>query len=739
MRKRASIGLIVILALGLLVVTAVRWRMSRVAEEGGDAELSPPALPGPHKTAPPEPAPEGPADLPAGETPDPVESGAIPERYSKASCTLKGRVFAADSGEALAGVRVEVWPDYPWLEEERKAAGEPPLHTETDGEGWFGIEGVGLGAEPVVLFLAKGRERYFDNLEADPCKAHRVDLEPDVTVFGRVLMADGTPVADAKVIALDQFCAFDWAEINLKSMPDALPRTVSRPDGRFELRGFSPGGEYELRAWDTQGNRGRSEMFDTPGPGQGRRKSCDVRIWGRGAVRIRVFAPSGEPVRGISYKDFQAWRKVPTEGGWIWDYAEEDVLEEEDFYALRGLKPGEYVVGIHVGSPGETQPQKKTVTVVPHQSAEIEFRLKAGLPLSGVVVAKDSGAPLRAELHMEPFVGDHPFQWRIQETTSRDGRFRFSCLPPGRVSLKVEPGQGGCFKTIFHLEAGAEDLRLALLPFPKLNGSVGVEEGEKRPGGVQFEFVSKRYRTEAFTLIDEHGRFSVTLPLTSDFQTAEALAAWEAKVTVFADVEGWPPFRAGEVLARPGETVHLGMLSRPAGRTLRGRVLGPGDKGVGELSIKLHLPNVRFARIATTKADGSFVFSDLPPWEGRLEIWSSRYPPVKMRIPPRERGPIVIRVSEGGFIRGRVTNADGTPAAETKVHLCPAGPDGSFDQCISQGWCPRTDAKGNFATRALNPGRYKLRVWVKGGETGPVAEVRDGETTEVEIRLPRDE
>jgi protocatechuate 3,4-dioxygenase beta subunit len=163
-----------------------------------------------------------------------------------------------------------------------------------------------------------------------------------------------------------------------------------------------------------------------------------------------------------------------------------------------------------------------------------------------------------------------------------------------------------------------------------------------------------------------------------------------------------------------------GRVEREEGEALRGIV-------VALLSPD---PAARFKVVAraTTGADGRYLLSDVPP--GRYWVWSraaayivngaaGAYPPGRQVIV--EAGEAVddfdIKLTRGGVITGRVTDAEGRPLVREPVVVSYAGPTRPESAAVAGPYRDLTDDRGVYRVYGLPAGGYRVGAG-RGGESG---------------------
>jgi protocatechuate 3,4-dioxygenase beta subunit len=214
----------------------------------------------------------------AGRTP--VRIGASPDREMRIGLLgrgrLVGRVTARDGGAPVAGVRVEVTPDWMW-------ADEPPerVATTTDAAGAYELDDIPVGKVRVAVrgggWIAEVRtgDRSIGPLLPDVENVVDLEAEPARSVLGRVLGPGGEAVAGA----------------NIRVGPNGVHGTaVSAEDGSFRLDGLAADRDYGV--WATKPGYGPAKDEFEAGHGV---VELTVRLTIPRFLDLRLVGPDGSP------------------------------------------------------------------------------------------------------------------------------------------------------------------------------------------------------------------------------------------------------------------------------------------------------------------------------------------------------------------------------------------------------------------------------------------------------------
>ncbi|MBL9076654.1 MAG: sigma-70 family RNA polymerase sigma factor [Planctomycetes bacterium] len=253
-----------------------------------------------------------------------------------------------------------------------------------------------------------------------------------------------------------------------------------------------------------------------------------------------------------------------------------------------------------------------------------------------------------------------------------------------------------------------------------------VEREVTMPAGVRVEgrVVDARGTPQAAAEIVLHGsRAGTTVVARSDAAGAFALADLPAGVELQARAAGRAPSLAHSVRGAVGTTTALDLVLGDAGRTVRGVVLR-GDGTPAEGAVVAILPARARAAVAAEAqqpqlraqwchcgADGTFVCDAVAAEPQLVFVRLLPFAPTWTEVDPtRDDATVLLQLTPGSALDGRVTGADG-PVAGATVLAWPldAAPIGYLQNLFGLRHAT-TAADGTFRLDGLTPGSHSVRL-----------------------------
>jgi len=499
------------------------------------------------------------------------------------SVEIRGKVTGRD-GKPVAGAEIHATRD---LRRVRAAAENGALErkpeTVTDAEGRFAVPDLRRGDRLDLWVRARGfLPAEVEGVPAPNAKPVAVVLDPAARVTGRVVDAEGLPVAGAG-LNLSTETAGEERGLLRQARRSDVPAT-SDEDGRFAFEDVRPG-RAELLA--TAAGFQPAELKDLDVPAGRGLENLKV-VMERGAViEGRVLTSAGEPVGDAR----------------ILCGPSAAVSDADGVYRLEGVPPGPQTLqGHHQDFP----PAERKIEVEPvFNQADLVF--EAGHEVSGRVIDRDGKAVEGARVSL--YLEENP---RDRDTLSgADGSFLLAHMADGDWSIRAEKeGYATAELPGAAKVAGApvRDVEVRLTQGGKIAGrllglemydlaEVAVharrEDGYEKPGKVDY---SGRYEIDELPA----GDWLVQGSLRNGAREAQARA----------------------VLEPGGEDSDVD-LEFGADLTLSGRVLLGGEPLKGA-RVSLAGQDVAVQRLVESDWEGLFRLEDVEPGRYRLQITSSR-------------------------------------------------------------------------------------------------------------------
>ncbi|HLX09688.1 MAG TPA: carboxypeptidase regulatory-like domain-containing protein [Thermoanaerobaculia bacterium] len=566
------------------------------------------------------------------------------------------------AGRPVAGAKASLsGRAVPWLSSisSAKRALEPSLETDVDGS--FRFADLMPGAVFDLDVVSPGHLPAHEPFLAAPAhEALRIELKAAQTLEGRVLEADGKPIAGAQLREQHGNETTTWAAGGGWITKSAS--TVSGPDGRFTLGDLAPG-KLDVLVHAT----GHPNHL-VPGvsiPEQGSPERLEV-VMPRGAMLAGTVAlEDGTPVVGATVAAVE--RAVQRVAGlWGDGEATNGITDGDGHYRLQGLAAGTYMVSAR-GREGERAEAAIDVTAGDNQ---LDLACQVGNEVSGAVV-DDAGLPVADAAVTLGNAGGHEPQSSV---SAADGSFRFPRVADGTYSLSAikagylaaaaspPPQVGG------HPLRGIE-LRLRTADATVTGRLLGLTAAER----------SAVYIQAVTTAPGDAESSALMLPPVAGFAALDgsyripgvAPGEWRVEAAI-----GRARQAHGAVVVGP-ETLEVSLdLDFRSGATVSGTVLVDEQPLVAALvGIQSNDHGDDDPALAATDRDGRFTIANLTPGPHTLVLADGSRGIGYVRqievVDPGSGGqqPELALAFETGAMTGRVALPDGSPVAGATVQL----------------------------------------------------------------------
>ena len=573
--------------------------------------------------------------------------------------TVRGRVTDA-SGAGVAGAKVTVW--------NFKASGAGSGRGfPTNADGRFEQDGVSPGDRLEIHVAADGFGPLIRELALRPGEVTDeilLVLEPAVELSGRVLAASGDPVADAKVMVLDE------------RMRTQIPNTATDSGGFFQLPSLP---EWTMMVYvDADG----FERHDQP---------VEVR---RGMEPLTITlrrAPTRWDVQGhvLFAGDGVAEARVALTDPQHGNRKQGAVTKVDGSFTLQAVD-GDYRLVV-TRAPGYRQ-----VGSAP------EVRV-AGAPVTGLVLDLEEGGSViqgyvlgiePSERQVRVFLGDprRSIRERYHYPVDHEGRYRIDDAPLGTWELHARDlvsGRQSTFRRVRVEGHGEQVVDLEFFPGVTLTGTVRLDGEPLRAASVRLEDGPE----VRMTVTDHLGAFRI-----DDVQTGRY------QLTVMDDRSGLGYRREMEL--HKGENVEIDVMSH----RLRGRVVDAAD-GRPLAGVLIHVGDVTpWFHEHRTRDDGSFVVEPVAQGNWELEAMLEGYAVVRQTVEVVEGASpadVEIALEPEARVTLTVRRADNQPVQRVWV----AGDSLGIRTSL------RVDERGEFVVPGLSKGTWRLTLGAQNTAT----------------------
>ena len=572
-----------------------------------------------------------------------------------------------------------------------------------------------------------------------PDKDIAITLKTGATATGKVVDADGKPVAGARVeltrllLGSDDEADIRLRNVSLKDVNDsALERAFAvqtNANGIWEMGDLPVGsiGYFQLN----DARFVRDEKFGTPTKTS--QIVPDLTATAGANLKGRVINPDGKPVAGARINIEVDEKNSRSK------YAN-TVTAKDGTYSLASLPAGEAKIQVNSPDAALAPTNIKGVKIVTGQTATApEIRLNAGVLLTGKVLDEASKKPVEGASVMA--AGD--FGNATSTKTGVDGTYQVR-VPTGQIRFYVYERPAEYVRDMFAdanadiTTASANAPDFAIARGLTLTGTARDETGAP---AVDAQIIAGSSWDGAQTSVDAQGKW--TLKGVNAKSNGRRNAAQKGRLKTNGD---WQIVGDGMVSLREGDEIKL-TLQRIERKDVTLRVVTPEGEPVEGAKVRFDImfdiafdstgrPTGYSTRYedAVSNERGEVTVKKLRPDE------SAKATPTKEGYELQKAGVITtldddkngktrttdaILAPKNGVLRGRIVDADGVAAVGARVAVLWPGDLRNEKSFIE------SDANGNFALDNLRAGEVIVGA-ARGREFGQIETQTGGE---IEIKL----
>ena len=534
------------------------------------------------------------------------------------------------------------------------------------------------GGEPSSIDLAKNPDGTLD-----------LTLTKATTIAGRVVDADGKPVAGAQVqVILAGRSIFDF-------MHEATARTSA--DGRYAVPAppFESSASVNVAVSAPRRSTVRSNTF-TLGT---RDHNVDVTLPRLQAVVVRVVDRQGKAVPNATvafaeseeiagFRDARALLMQP----FVMRAARADASGE---VALQ-LAPGSYELAAEAENY-QTGVLQRNVA----RAGTIDLTLEQAFAIRGRVHRNDTGV----DNVIIRVLGNEGMGRDVSATTGADGRYELKGLPPGKYRLGAFKHEELIQRTFDAEAPGTADVALA--PAGVLRGRV-VDADTREP--VR-EFV---YSIEPAESAEDNARYGRPMMQRAETTSGGTFTATLATGTyrVSAGANGYTLSTPVEVRLTDREPAAV-EIALERGGTITGRVTD--ESGLPVAGADVFVSGAELERMrrrsaprvapgnARTADDGTYTVTGVEPGTASMTVRKEGYVPFRRAVEVEAMTTVDVQLSRGLTIEGVVLRG-GKPVPEVSVGATTAAVGGDHQPAM-------TDENGRFVLRGLIAAKYTVAAY----------------------------
>lgn len=588
----------------------------------------------------------------------------------EAGVELRGRVVDPD-GAPLPGAEVEIGEP----ERSMDSFDTPPLETTTGADGSFSVadrrEGEFLNLD---VRLAGYAQASFPGVEVPTDPDFEIVLQPAVTLRGRVVDPQGSPVPGAEIEVAREGGATSFGG-RVFSRPLAAARADD--DGRFEVVDIEPA---TVRVTARAEGRlpkavGGIELLAGVEPDE-----LELELEPGATIEGRVIGPNGLPAAGATV------RLEDAAGFSRFDLARAD---GEGRYRLGGVEPGDRMAE---ASTEDGLRQSREIRVEVGDNI-LDFYLEAGVTVSGTVLDSESRPIAEAAVMLSSSGGMGMLAAPRLTQSDATGAFELENVHPGVFRVGAEHPGYAAAELEQPLEVGLQPIAGLLLRLEN-----GAEVRGALVGVEPKDLVSMQVMAVRQPMSHKEGR--VESDATYSIGNLSA-GLWNVIARSASGRQTQESIEIG-----PGERVVTLDLDFDDGVALAGRVLRQGTPLSGAW---VSIEGIDSSKVAwgETDYDGRFHLEGLE--KGRYTVQVSHFGSGTSHTEEIELlsdDEILLELDSGG-VSGQVTLArGGSPLAGASVIL----ESRAESETPIQGKGTTTDDEGNFHLADVSPGHYDLRA-----------------------------
>ncbi len=630
----------------------------------------------------------------------------------------------------------------------------------------------------------------FDGSE-DKAVEDAAPVASGVTVSGRIVSTDGSPVAGAQL-------ALEMKRIELGRLRDERRSGATGTDGRFKFAGIATGTTVVLRATPLAALEVKSQPVRLSATDH----DFGTLVAARGAaVRGIVLTAHGAPAAGVrvvaerakrpsAFSFFRNGFEPPASG------QRAAMSDSEGRFCIQGLPTDQLRVsareeGSALGTETAAESGADDLKLVLPEGAERRGLItdEAGTAISGAVVRVSEGAPAT---ELADFEGNGPPRVRPQRlSTDASGRFHLKNVPVD-LHLKASVACERFLPAQVELMQGETTIRLrrAGVVWGVVKSSEGValtsfNATVRRGAWENFDPADGATRTQPKALSGAEAAALACVPLTDGIYAVSNLT--EAAFTLTFTADGHARVRYDNVAAAAGTVQRLdvtldkqcevaGVVIDPAGATVAGaRVSFNSSSGVSGQSQQAREAMVSFpGRVApasaptarnsdaamqhvVSDAEGRFKITGLPAGSGSLIAEHDLFADserLSVKLPQESPEALRLALRAGGSIEGLVKDEEGKALPHATITARAVREKGDR-RPMQDELQSIANAEGKYRIDGVIPGPWDLRldgqprsadrhvmIFADSGESAPSragwtrCDVTSGSVTRVDLALP---